>query len=166
MKKHPFLTLVATVLSFAVMAQELNNSPSIPDTIKVYDITFGIYKHGRTTTYKVNDKVVDEAEFKKLTEGHQQRKNCAPCYIKMYSLKEVLTRSGLYYNNCPGDKTEKSTETINDDGSMHIKIAGGCNHGEWKTYDKKGRVKAVKILNYGEEVSENSGTNNSEEKSN
>jgi hypothetical protein len=148
------LKMIALLFPFALCGQVFQKDSTFTsatlDTVIVYNCQVSVLRSDGSITYKVNKKIVSKEEYDRIADGFRQRNNCNPCYVKFFDLQGDLESCGVYYHNCPEDK--KVSVPGHDSFSELAKQQKFCKHGEWKYFNKKGKLKQVENFVYGKSV--------------
>ncbi|PBQ33613.1 hypothetical protein CNR22_18130 [Sphingobacteriaceae bacterium] len=148
--KQVILNMLLLTLPYMMQAQK--NKKTKLDTVKVYHCSYSRSLRGDSATYKINDKVVTKEYFQKIQDVNKAIQKCNPCYMKNYSLDDVLLDAGTLYIHCPSGKEKKPIEIETEHGKSMMQESDHCKHGEWKYYDANGNITKVEHYDFGKEI--------------
>ena len=169
MKKLCLLTIL--LISVIPMYSQKANyaiSPSSPkpDTIIYYKVdSESMSIKGGTTVYKVNDKIVSQQQWSKMTIGNAQMKTCTPCIVKTYDDKDNLLSIGMQYKWCksgtyteyyPDGKVKVTgqykTNALGTSGKPTSATYCGVKEGTWTYYTESGEIAKTELFKNGQPV--------------
>jgi hypothetical protein len=116
--------------------------------------------------YKVNSRVVNEKQWKKMTIGISKIKICTPCIVKTYNAKDTLVSIGVQYRRCdigsytafyPDGRVRISGQykenTTGKWDKASLSLYCSKKDGLWTYYTPSGKVKTTELYKDGRLIS-------------
>ena len=167
MKKMSLLALMI-VSTLAIYSQAQTSAVKPPasahDTIVYYLIdSESMSLKGNQAVYKVNNQIVSQQQWRRMTIGNGQMKTCTPCMVKTYDAKDNLISIGMQYKWCqsgvytgyyPNGKIKmtgqyKTNSTGRSDKPSSSSAHCGIKEGTWTYYNETGEITKTELYKNG-----------------
>jgi hypothetical protein len=156
--KNLIAIIISLLCSGPASAQAAKAAPAAAypplDTVTYYLIqSESMTLEKGSAEYKVNDRVVSEQEWEKMTIGKEKIKACKPCVVKTYDMNDRPVCMAVQYMKCDvgfyigyypdGKVKERGSYKENKTGRWDkAALATYCGQkdGNWATYNEAGNI--------------------------
>ena len=154
MKKFIFLVLILNSPTVFCQPDSAAKKPSPAprlDTISYYVVNNeSISLSSGGAVYKVNDKIVSERQWKKMTMGASKIKTCTRCVVKTYDSNDTLVSIGLQNKKCTvGSYAEFFPNGKYKVTGQYKNNACGVKDGMWNYYNMSGKITEMELYKDG-----------------
>jgi antitoxin component YwqK of YwqJK toxin-antitoxin module len=150
-----FTTIVLLLFVWIVKAQEIG-------FVTTYDINLSDYMTTTGKVYLANGQVISKDKYDFYKESWNEAKNCKPCEVYTYNVKDELKHVVIQYEGCLlgpfieyySDGKIKvecnfKSNPSNDYSNLRLRDLCSMREGNWSYYNESGKIQTIETYENG-----------------